>query len=135
MTARYTSSRPDPREDHALEIAHAHPAQEQETMKTDDVPEWAIERARALRDGEATLVGGTNLMAAFAAHEPAPVDPLLIEARAIVADCLGDNEKHEEGEVLAGDWDEGHRIRIALAALKRGIELRARGVTLTAKGE
>lgn len=48
-----------------------------------------------------------------------PVDPLLIEARQIVTEI----DEGLEEETLAGLYDQGSFVRIALAGLKRGQEL------------
>lgn len=58
---------------------------------------------------------------------PEPVDPLLVEAREIVKATLTP-ERHKNcncrEEIDAGDWDDRHSVRAALAALRRGMELR-----------
>lgn len=93
-------------------------------------PEWAIERAVKLlnsgrTDGEKswvnsevtdTATGVLQFASYIAEHEEAPVDPLLIEARA-VCDAV-DGGGYEDGT-----YDDGKLIAVALASLRRGIEI------------
>lgn len=60
-------------------------------------------------------------------------DPLLIEAREIVAA----SDDNLAGNVRAGEWDNSHIVTCTLAALKRGIELTTNpsGRGLNAAGE
>lgn len=76
-------------------------------QKKDEIAEWAIDRANALRDAESS----DSMRNAFARyimqHEEAPVDPLVLEA-----------------ERLAQEYaDEFNQIIIIHEVLKRGIEL------------
>ena len=50
-----------------------------------------------------------------------PVDPLLVEARQIIADTCDTHES--KGQWLDGVWDDEQEMAIALAALRRGMEL------------
>ena len=50
-----------------------------------------------------------------------PVDPLLVEARQIIADTCDTHES--KGQWLDGVWDDEQEMDIALAALRRGMEL------------
>jgi len=50
-----------------------------------------------------------------------PVDPLLVEARQIIADTCDTHES--KGQWLDGVWDDEQEMAIALAALHRGMEL------------
>lgn len=58
----------------------------------------------------------------IAAHEPAPVDPLLAEAREICA-CMPGVNALQAGEYRSGRWDAGGMVDLALAALRRGREI------------
>jgi hypothetical protein len=53
-----------------------------------------------------------------------PVDPLLVEARQIIADTCDTHES--KGQWLDGVWDDEQEMAIALAALHRGMELAPR---------
>lgn len=57
------------------------------------------------------------------------IDPLLIEAREIVKTTLTP-ERHRRcncrDEIDMGKWDSGQKVRAALAALRRGMELAKR---------
>jgi hypothetical protein len=57
---------------------------------------------------------------------PAPVDPLLLEARELVAA----HTSNASALILDGKWDDDYSIKLVLAALQRGYEL-----GLLAKGE
>lgn len=62
---------------------------------------------------------------AIAARLPAPVEPDIEIAREIVAAQIqGDRAKDV---ILAGNWDSGTTMSVALAALKRGRELAVSG--------
>lgn len=91
---------------------------------SDDIPTWAKERAAALIDkwvGEpvssSEYIRCRIVLEAFAryiaAHEEAPVDPLLNEAREIVRASYPEMDPNYTGR----------RVTVALAALKRGMEL------------
>jgi len=106
-----------------------------------DIPEWAVKRAtdltnEAMRDGSWLPIGG-HASAAFARyiaeHEEPPVDPLLIEAREIVKAHHSFMPKHWVGFQVIDGANGGlgddqtapvaNAVSIALAALKRGMEL------------
>lgn len=101
--------------------------------RTKDVPEWALEKAVSyingcLSHGEMSTTAAKAAMypsaLAFAKyiaeHEEAPADPLLIEAREI---CATARTAWAEG-FRSGRYDEtSTEVPIALAALRRGIEL------------
>lgn len=94
------------------------------TDTTPTVPEWAIQKALKLME-----YGGTPLRSVLAEpnehfeviafahyiaeHEEPPVDPLLIEARAIIKRCYPEVSPNYSGR----------RLTIAMDALRRGIEL------------
>ena len=90
----------------------------------DDIPQWAMDRACALGredwgvpfQPEAAAV--QTLARYIAEHEEPPVDPLLIEAREILArhSCFPDVWR-------SGDGDAGWSLNPVLDALKRGMEL------------
>lgn len=103
---------------------------------TDEIPQWALERAAELANKEAGVTGGftaaymteADLGRTFASyiaqHEEPPVDPLLIEAREIVArheDSLGFDE--DAKSTRAGDVDSCESVQFTLTGLRRGIEL------------
>ena len=87
-------------------------AQEQETMKTDDVPEWAIRELcdRAMIPWETYLrwcLGNSYAARAIefgarliAAHEPAPVDPLEAEIRCAFDDLHWKYEDRDVNEIV-----------------------------------
>lgn len=86
-------------------------------------PKWALERVFELY--RSTPLSMENTFARYIAeHEEAPVDPLLIEAREIVAKGWGEGA----GAVLADECRQGlqdndSEVRMALAGLRRGIEI------------
>lgn len=105
-------------------------------------PDWAIERAHtrimaydhdsdrgvcSLSEAKERVrhLPGVRAFAEYIAeHEEAPTDPLLIEAREIVAKGWGEGA----GAVLADECRQGHQdndseVRMALAGLRRGIEI------------
>lgn len=98
----------------------------------DDIPQWAIERAKALQ-AASKRPGLTPVMHTFARyiaeHEEPPVDPLLIEAREIVAAWLEAHpDKQARGKwtpemTRSGKLDDDASVVQALTALKRGIEI------------
>jgi hypothetical protein len=111
-----------------------------------DIPEWAIRRAlipfleahpttnwtseRILAEMERPRgsYGFAALVLAYAKliaeHEEAPVDPLLIEARKLVAARYTGHDKDLFAEMtLSGEDDETDAVQNALAALRRGVEL------------
>ena len=92
------------------------------------VPEWAIARAKSLRNegferGDKTY---TDVFARYIAeHEEEPVDPLLIEAREVVANYASDNKGYEiyAPAYRMGGRDGDAEVAVAYRALIRGIEL------------
>lgn len=81
-------------------------------------PQWAIDRAYALANER----GHINAFAAYiATHEEPPVDPLLIEARKIVAS--GEVNGLVRSAIHAGEWDTGTHVIRTLNGIRRGIEL------------
>jgi len=104
------------------------------------VPDWAVGRARLhftqeldlCTDEETINVYRSAFARYIAAHEEAPVDPLLIEAREICAQYWerGGNPVARD---IARDYRNGihdeddERLTPVLAALKRGIELAKTG--------
>jgi len=103
---------------------------------TDEIPQWALERAAQLANKEAGVTGGftaaymteADLGRAFARyiaqHEQPPVDPLLIEAREIAAKYYDGVCRYNTAEACRnGKWDGAPSVQLALAALRRGIEL------------
>ncbi len=98
-----------------------------------DIPQWAIERAKALRD-EGFSRGDKNITLTFASYiaenERPPLDPLLIEARVVVAEHYQSQDCPAYArDCLNGTTDNGDLVPIALAALRRGIELSSKGDT------
>lgn len=101
----------------------------------DNPPDWAIERACALLNAVSkgqyddtwypcdvtdTSTGVAQFARYIAAHEEPPVDPLLIEARKI---CALTRQTYDKG-FLSGEYDDSStEIPVALAALRRGIEI------------
>lgn len=109
------------------------------TIKMTEAPEeWALIEAYdrsypgagATRKHKIGLARTSLSLRAFALtiekHEQPPVDPLLAEAREIVKATLTP-DRHmrcdRRSEIDLGQWDDGQKIRAALAALKRGIEI------------
>jgi len=115
----------------------------------EQVPDWAIERAVDLlnagtekldrdtsvwfsSDRDDPETGLPQFAAYIAAHEEAPVDPLLIEAREICAQywerCGNPVARDIARDYRNGIHDEGdERLTPVLVALKRGIELAKTG--------
>ncbi len=63
---------------------------------------------------------------AIAADLSKPVDPDLLLARQCVIETLKPEDHRRcncREKIAAGEWDNGHKVRIALAAIKRGREL------------
>lgn len=57
-----------------------------------------------------------------------PVDPMLLEARQVVADLYtGGNVSHLREQALSGDGDEWFHTKVARAALRRGRQLEKEG--------
>lgn len=110
-------------------------------MGEEAIPKWAAGKARSLADAETTsgdigdeasLLALACYRAAFAryiaSHEEPPVDPLLIEAREIVAQAQHDwpdNPWHlnEAAELRAGNRDYTLVLKGTLAGLRRGVEI------------
>lgn len=103
-------------------------------------PRWAVARRNELVEavfqehGSDGLVHSDCVALAFAryiaAHEEAPVDPMLIEAREIVKATLSERSHSKcncRTEIDAGKWDNGHKMVATVAALRRGIELAKAG--------
>lgn len=102
-----------------------------------DIPEWAVRRAVEMANQTAgytvqnshqarlDTLGpyGKSLARYIAEHEEPPVDPLLIEAREIAATNFELAGAGFPEEVRAGAWDHKTCVIVALAALKRGIEI------------
>ena len=67
--------------------------------------------------------GSATIIAARLAREGwmPPVDPLLLEARKLLADSA--ENKEEAHTYLAGGFDHWSEFQIVLAALRRGIEI------------
>lgn len=98
----------------------------------DEIPEWAMNKAEALvrdlRDPSIFWMDRhRNAFARYIAeHEEPPVDPVIREARQICADELSRRGSERAArEYLAGYYDQcnGPNMSIAVAALKRGMEL------------
>lgn len=92
-------------------------------------PDWAIERALAMSatgtklddvkrhwPGHATALAFARYIAE---HEEPPVDPLLVEARQIAAPDYGTGSE----KIIRGERDNCSGVKIALQALRRGIEI------------
>lgn len=88
-----------------------------------DIPQWAIRRAEELRVGSEFI--HDTFARYIAAHEEPPVDPLLIEAREIVARFYDTKEglRHRAKLFRDGDYDNKPECVQALMALRRGMEL------------
>ncbi len=88
---------------------------------TDEIPQWAKERANLL-GSRGVLVSSFPMRDAFARyiseHEQPPVDPLLIEARAILS-----SESWRGIDLSGGRYDQSAEMTQVLAALRRGIEI------------
>jgi hypothetical protein len=102
----------------------------------DDIPEWAERRALELAKlqgagrGQAKTDGHyySDMLNGFARyiaeHEEPPVDPLLIEARGLAAGPIGAKGFDAAAyEILYGQNDACADVQLALAALRRGMEL------------
>jgi len=103
-----------------------------------EIPQWAYERVSRLQDDFSGASYYVSLSASYAdlkgafalyisQHEEPPVDPLLIEAREIaISESYGGRARWAEAwreKIMRGDDDREDRVKVALAALKRGIEL------------
>ena len=78
-----------------------------------------------IREGRRVVISGIEYaeMGARLAREGwmPPVDPLLLEARKLLADSA--ENKEEAHTYLAGGFDHWSEFQIVLAALRRGIEI------------
>lgn len=98
-----------------------------------DVPDWAMRRAfeaSGLQNSRCIVARNRDMawckaIEAFARyiakHEQPPIDPLLIEARKLVA-ARPNCREYAEG-VMCGEEDEHPSVQNALIALRRGLEL------------
>lgn len=103
------------------------------------IPEWAFERAAKLTNAIACNAAYTaytcrvlNMGQAFARyiaeHEQPPADPLLIEAREILAREYEECGMPEAAQhTREGVWNVVGRVEDILAGLRRGIELAKEG--------
>lgn len=97
-------------------------------MDTDLPPYWAIEKARQKQESEVLMKDPPcgPLLRAFARyiaeHEEAPVDPLVLEARTLV-ECTIHWSPQTDRNLQAGKNDASNEMKVALAALRRGIEI------------
>lgn len=101
-------------------------------------PQWAVARRNELVEAtyqevaDSGLLHSDCILLAFAryiaAHEEPPVDPLLNEARKLIAESNVFRTNNQMQAIL-----DGHagtlQVSIALAALRRGIELCSKGDT------
>lgn len=99
----------------------------------ENVPEWARERAAVLMradrgDSRLWWAYQTAFARYIAAHEEPPVDPLRKEAkRLVLADGTARTARQTDA-IKSGNA--GHdKIELALAALRRGMELATSGET------
>ena len=101
---------------------------------SEDIPQWAKDRARELVPIEPRLmITMADVADAFAryiaAHEQPPVDPDVLEARQLIADVYG-RTRNDDGKIMIGDGpprveaiktgrgDDYWEMRAVLAALK-----------------
>lgn len=102
----------------------------------EDIPKWAKQRMVELWDAEPASTH--DIRDAFAryiaSHEEPPVDPLLIEARGLaLAACIEADDRYSEArwkiKIHAGecDGDPKSGVKLALVALKRGMEIAREG--------
>lgn len=103
---------------------------------TDEIPQWAVKEAlkRSNLFNSPCLVAKNKDMAwskavnAFASyiaqHEEPPVDPLLIEAREIVAKYFDERGNSRVAKTCrSGDCDTTGTLQMTIEGLRRGIEL------------
>lgn len=98
-----------------------------------DIPEWAWKRAATLAyddcgEASVSVIRDTSIGRAFAAyimgHEQPLVDPLLLEARRIVEEKYRSRGCPSTADsVIGGRYDDDVSVKVALTALRRGIEL------------
>lgn len=92
----------------------------------DEIPQWAIERATAIRaDAVADDLNWTETLARFvAAHEDPPVDPLLIEAREVVARHWETSGSPIEARLTRkGERDRTGMMGRVVEGVRRGMEI------------
>lgn len=105
---------------------------------SNDIPDWAMIKAHDLAypddvdwsderklDHMVSVSSDKAFARYIAEHEEPPVDPLLIEARGILA-AHGEAMDYVDSHAAAyreGAGDDREEMTIALAALRRGIEL------------
>lgn len=110
-------------------------------MKTEDIPKWARDRARDLAysygDGGSWWASHHAFAAYLATHEQAPADPVLIEARKMLAedhahsgvDLVDGGTLYKLGAandaIMSGRFDLDYRVQNYLRAIRRGMELGA----------
>lgn len=98
-------------------------------VATQDIPEWAMERARELTESECASF--PRLFRAFARyiadHEKAPADPDLLEARQIEYEICKAQDMFDPEQALRGEWDDKEGLQGVLRAIKRGRELERGG--------
>ena len=90
----------------------------------DEIPQWAFARAQQL-GSEWGLPGGCNLTGLaryISEREQPPVDPLLIEARSLVASRNGGCVSYLRA-VMDGQDDDSDAVKNCVIALRRGIEI------------
>lgn len=91
---------------------------------------WTDEQLDEQRDRIATLEAEVErlreLLLASTEHEEPPVDPLLIEARKLV-ECSVHWSPQTDRDLQSGKNDNTPEVKVALAALKRGMELAREG--------
>ena len=107
---------------------------------SDEIPQWALERAAELANKEGGEVGaasdaytpdelactyiGRTFARYIAQHEEPPVDPLLIEAREMAAKYYERARMPDTaGLCRNGERDDWLHVELALEGLRRGIEL------------
>lgn len=103
---------------------------------SDEIPQWALERAAELANKEAGVTGGftaaymteADLGRAFACyiaqHEEPPVDPMLIEAREIAAKHYDEQGNSRAAKTCRGGYcDTTGTLQMIAEGLRRGIEL------------
>lgn len=101
-------------------------------MADDTPPQWAMDKALALRERENDRDSDWDIVVTrafaryIAEHEEPPVDPLLIEAREIAAETWRNAGSIRYADnIEAGRRDGANDVVIALAALRRGVEIGA----------
>ena len=103
---------------------------------TKEIPKWAKQRACDLVNAcrgvhsskyyppmaNASTSPTLHVLARYIAkHEEPTVDPLLVEAREVCAQCA--RFSHYKEGYISGAFDDDSAVQVALAALKRGIEM------------